>query len=90
MYGLNAIMTMNARRAAAEIRDTPPPVPREKRRMGWFTDRALVKLKDELLATPGGPGKEAQKMLGGIEAELDYRRREARIILAAREKKETA
>lgn len=87
MYGLKHIMMMNARAAAAAKRDdTPPPVPREKRRMGWFTDAALVRLGDELRNQPGGPGPEASRVLASIEAEQDYRKREARIIQAARDK----
>lgn len=84
MYGLNTIVMMNAR-AARTPNDTPPPIPREKRRMGWFTDRALAALGKELLAQAGGPGKEAKKMLAAIESEQSYRKREARIIQAARE-----
>ena len=75
MYGLRTIMMMNARAAGHRV-DTPPSVPREKRRLGWLTDLALAHLKVELEHQPGGPGKEAKKMLAGIEAEQDYRRRE--------------
>ena len=78
MYGLPTIIRMNARAAASAAKDTPPPIPREKRRMGWFTDMAMVKLKAELLNQPGGPGPEATKLIGSIETEQDYRRREAK------------
>lgn len=86
MYGLGTIMRMNAQRAADERRMTPPPIPREKRRLGWFTDNALANLKDELYRQKAGPGAETGRLLAACERELDYRRREARIIQAAREK----
>lgn len=93
MHGLNTIMMMNSRaweRARAEAiskaKDAPPPVPRERRRLGWFTDGALVRLRAELRTRPGGPGTEAMKLMDAIDAEMDYRRREARIAQAAPEK----
>lgn len=75
MYGLNTIIRMNTR--ASKPDDTPPRTPRAGRRMGWFTDAALDKLKAELLKTPGGPGANARKLIGSIETEQDCRRREA-------------
>jgi hypothetical protein len=80
MYGLTTIMQINAARAGAEAkakRDlAPPPVPRAQRKLAWFSDRALVKLAAEI------QGGSVADLLAAVEREIDYRKREDRIIKA--------
>jgi hypothetical protein len=91
MHGLSTIISMNAARAGAEAKarrdHEPPPIPRSKRTLGWFTDAGIKKLADELRGMPqtfkiARGGKTAGEILRAVEQEIDYRKREDRIVKA--------